>query len=196
MAQPIIPGAVWSSEETVFTLWAPSSQAVELRLYTAGSEEEAPATCARHAMAKAADGYFTLRVKGDLHGTYYDYLLQDAQGDQTVSADPEAKACGLNGLRSMVVDLSRTDPPGWLNDARPAAVAAPVVWEAHVKDFSIDPSSGVKQEWRGKYLAFTQRDTVSPEGQPTCVSYLKRLGVTHVQLQPMADFASTPEDDA
>ena len=65
-----------------------------------------------------------------------------------------------------------------------------------MKDFSCSASSGVRPEWRGKYLAFTERDTVSADGSPTCVAYLKRLGVTHVQLQPIADFASIPEDDA
>lgn len=105
-------------------------------------------------------------------------------------------ACGVNGLRSMVCDLSRTDPEGWDADVRPQRnVQSPIIWEAHVKDFSGNAHSGVREEWRGKYLAFTQDDTtLDGKGEtPTCVNYLKKLGVTHVQLQPIADFCTVDE---
>ena len=92
----------------------------------------------------------------------------------------------------MVVDLSRTDPAGWSSDSRRPAASAPVIWETHVKDFSWDASSGVRPSWRGKYLAFTEQDTMLQNGSPTCLAHLKRLGITHVQLQPIADYVSIP----
>lgn len=88
-------------------------------------------------------------------------------------------AAGINGVRSMIADLSRTDPPGWSRDQRPSIPPARrVVWEVSVRDFSQDPASGVRPAWRGKYLAFTQKGTtLHGDGvHPTCLSYLKRLG--------------------
>ena len=49
--------------------------------------------------------------------------------------------------------------------------------------------------WRGKFLAFTQQGTtLSSDGiHPTCLNYLKRLGVSYVQLMPIFDFGSVDE---
>ena len=128
-AQKRIPGAQWGKEQTLFTLWAPSSLRAELRLYSAGSEEEQPSTVGQYPMVRDAEGRFTCAVAGDLHGTYYDFCLTDIYGHLCVTADPEALACGLNGSRSMVVDLSRTDPPGWAADrALCPHDAPPVIW--------------------------------------------------------------------
>jgi len=191
-----IYGAIYSREQTQFRLWAPRAAAVELRLFPAGSESEDPRGADTFAMVQDWEGTWTVTIDGDLAGVYYEYILMDDEERRTVSADPWAKACGVNGRRSMVVDLRATDPEGWENDSRIAGSGTvPVIWETHVRDFSIDPSSGVRPEWRGKYLAFTEEDsTVDGDGvHPTCVSYLKKLGVTHVQLQPIADYCTVEE---
>ena len=62
-------------------------------------------------------------------------------------------------------------------------------------DFSQDPASGVRNAWRGKFLAFTQQGTtLNGDGvHPTCLNYLKRLGVRYVQLMPIFDFGSVDE---
>ena len=62
-----------------------------------------------------------------------------------------------------------------------------IVWEIHVRDFSISAMSGVSPEHRGKYLAFTESGTtLDGKGKiSTCVDYLKKFGVTHVQILPM-----------
>lgn len=83
-----IPGVQWSRDASSFILWAPSSLKAELRLYSAGSEEEAPSTCAQYAMTRSEDGFFSCTVKGDLHCTYYDFCLTDIYGHLCVTADP------------------------------------------------------------------------------------------------------------
>ena len=64
-----------------------------------------------------------------------------------------------------------------------------------MRDFSQDVASGVRTAWRGKYMAFTQRGTtLHGDGvHPTCLNYLKRLGVKYVQLMPIFDFGSVDE---
>ena len=89
------------------------------------------------------------------------------------TADPYARAAGVNGARSMIVDLARTDPPGWEQDKRPVIPASKrSVWEVNVRDFSQDPASGVRNAWRGKFLAFTQQGTtLNCDGvHPTCLT--------------------------
>ncbi len=134
-------------------------------------------------------------VRGDLEGVYYTYVVTN-DGRAVETADPYSKACGVNGARSMVVDLGRTDPDGWQADGHPSGIEAhPVIYELHIKDFSHDIHSGVSEEHRGKYLAFTEEDT-SLDGRgdfPTCLAYLKMLGVTYVHLLPCFDFGSVDE---
>ena len=88
----------------------------------------------------------------------------------------------------MIIDLDSTDPEGWANDKSPATspnYVDDVLYELHIRDFSIDASSGMKN--KGKYLAFTEKGTVNSCGQSTGVDYLKDLGVTHVHLLPTFD---------
>ena len=97
----------------------------------------------------------------------------------------------------MIVDLDSTDPDGWDKDTHvfQDEVTDSTVWELHVKDFSYDASSGVSEENRGKYLAFTENGTtLNGEGNiSTCIDYLKELGVNTVQLNPFYDYASVNE---
>ena len=123
-------GALYAPDKTTFTLWAPGSSAVLLQLYPTGSdEEESSRMIGCYPMENDGDGCFTASIDGDLHGIYYTYQLTYRSGYGTISADPWARACGVNGVRSMVVDLARTDPEGWQDD-RPIGRAdmAPVVW--------------------------------------------------------------------
>ena len=110
--------------------------------------------------------------KIDHKNEYYTYLV-DRNGTVNEAVDPYAKGVGANGNRGMVVDLDSTDPDGWDTDEHVLFdnPGEAVVWEVHVRDFSIDVSSGVSEANRGKYLAFTEGNTtVNGEGKiATCV---------------------------
>ena len=189
-------GAVYSKEKTSFKVWAPTAERVVLCLYTKGSSAEADDKLINeYEMNKEEKGVYTYIVDGDLDGTYYTYKVT-VEGVTNETSDVYAKASGVNSLRSMVIDLSRTNPEGWENDKH---VTFPLedteIWEVHVGDFSNDASSGIKPEHRGKFLAFTDMtSTLNGDGvHPTCVNYLKKLGVTHVHLLPSYDYGSIDE---
>ncbi|WP_258175724.1 type I pullulanase [Bifidobacterium callitrichos] len=192
-------GAIPDAYGTTFRVWAPSASGVTLRLFAVGSDGEAVESAEpleTHELTPGADGTWLVRCDGVGHGDYYDYLVRFPNGETHRTADPWARAAGVNGRRSMVVDLARTDPDGWADDRRPHIAAKDlVIWETHIGDFSADPASGIPAEHRGTYLAFTHEDTsVESEGDfPTCVAYLKRLGVTAVQLMPFYDYGSIDE---
>lgn len=186
-------GAGYTREKTVFRLWSPLSREVDLNLYQQG---DSVPCFARVPMEPVGEGVWQAVVEGDLHGVYYDYRIR-REGQCCTSADPYAKACGLNGIRSMVVDLARTDPPGWENDRAPAQEVEQIIYELHVKEFSWDPAGGFPQSVRGKYAAFLEEHiTLNRDGvHPTGLDYLKELGITHVQLMPVFDFGSVDEGE-
>lgn len=190
-------GANPAAEETVFKLWAPTACGVVVCLYATGTDAE-PGAGERgvHELHREADGVWAITLPGNLHGTYYLYRVYFPDGRMQEVVDPYARSAGANGQRGMVLDLTRAAPEGWDADARPAIPPhARSVWEVHVADFSADARSGVRPEWRGKFMGFTQPDTTldGDGAHPTCLNYLKGLGVSHVQLQPIFDYATVDE---
>lgn len=193
-------GAFPDGSGATFRVWAPTASGVMLRLFAVGSPGEAPggadAPTGVHELTPGPDGTWLARCCGVGHGTYYDYVVRFPDGTATRTADPWARAAGANGRRSMVVDLRLTDPDEWPADRRPSVPASElVIWETHIGDFSNDPHSGVPAAHRGTYLAFTDGSTsVDGTGEsPTCLAYLKRLGVTAVQIMPFYDYGSVDE---
>ncbi len=91
---------------TCFRLWSPLAEEVELRLYRDGKES----ACFRKiAMQKEERGVWSYQTAKDLHGIYYDYKIV-REKETVMLGDPYAKACGVNGIRSMVVDLKKQIP--------------------------------------------------------------------------------------
>ena len=177
---------------TCLRLWAPTAEAVTVTLYHKG---DGGAVLGTKPLARGAQGVWSVWLPGEQHGRYYTFAV--TVDDVTrETGDPYARAAGVNGVRSMIVDLARTAPSGWERDVRPnISPAQRAVWEVSVRDFSQDAASGVRPAWRGKYMAFTQQGTtLHGDGiHPTCLNYLKRLGVKYVQLMPIFDFGSVDE---
>lgn len=184
-------GSVCTEEGTSFCLWSPLSEKTELRLYKEG---EGGNSFFQVEMEKEEKGMWSYKTGENLHGVYYDFLTV-TKGKESVFGDPYAKACGVNGKRSMAVDLKETDPEGWLEDRRPEKQEETVIYELHVKEFSWDEAGGFSRENRGKYLAFTEEHTtLNNDGvHPTGLEYLKKLGITHVQIMPAYDYGSVNE---
>ena len=177
---------------TCLRLWAPTAAAVTVTLYHKG---DGGAVLGTEPLVRGAHGVWSVWLPGEQHGRYYTFAVT-VDGITRETGDPYARAAGVNGVRSMIVDLARTAPSGWERDVRPTIPPAQrAVWEVSVRDFSQDAASGVRPAWRGKYMAFTQQGTtLHGDGiHPTCLNYLKRLGVKYVQLMPIFDFGSVDE---
>ena len=166
-------GAVYSPEQTVFKVWSPTATEVTLNRFATGSDSEEGAenlgTVAMEKLMKGDGswtGVWTATVTGDIVDTYYTYTIKcthpkSGAAQTAETQDVYSVATGVNGRRSMVCDLSKTNPDGWENDTHvvPEKQTDSTVWELHVKDFSWDPASGVSEENRGKFLAFTENGT-------------------------------------
>ncbi len=184
-------GNTYSKNKTAFRVWAPTATEVSLVTYT--SAESNASTGILTAMASDVNGTWTASLNGDKNGLIYNYRVT-VDGVLREAVDPYVRATIVNGLRGVVVDLSKTDPKGW-SSKKPKFSGRPsdaVIYELHVRDLSIDASSGVKAANAGKYLAFAETK-VRKSGISTAVASIKELGVTHVELLPVFDFASVDE---
>ena len=189
-------GATVRGPATTFALWAPTARAVWLCRYDTGS---APATHLEALRANTRSGVWSLTRRGRLDGQYYTYLVDvftRAQGGSFVRnrvTDPYSLSLTTDSQRSYIADLNAPalKPPGWDATARPERVKAPtdlVIYELHVRDFSISDAS-VPAPHRGKYLAFTDSGSNGMQH----LQRLSQAGVTDVHLLPVFDIASVPE---
>lgn len=182
-------GITYSSSNSTFKLWAPTATKVEVVLYDNAVTE----TGITHAMTRQSAGVWTLNLVGDLAGKFYTYTVYFADGSVNKDAmDPYAKSASVNGEKAAIIDLNTTNPAGFYSNSGPAVASAAdaIVYELHVRDMSIDPSASFVN--KGKYLAFTEKG-LTLNGEPVGIDHLKKLGITHVQLLPIYDFATVDE---
>ena len=183
-------GASIEGKNTTFKVWAPTASRVVLNLFKSGHEGDAYKTVK---MSRGDKGVWSSTEECG-HGTYYTYTVKTVLGTAEAT-DPYAKASGVNGDRSMVVDLSLTDPEGFSGSRLKNNIknySEAVIWEVHVRDFS---NKITDSEYKGKYLAFTETGLVNEYGESVGLDYLKKLGVTHVHLLPVYDYATVDERD-
>lgn len=185
-------GFTWTKESTTFKVWAPTASAVSVNLYESGTKgtDDLIKTVE---MTKGDKGVWSVTVEGDLNKTYYTYSSTVA-GVTNEACDPYAKTTGVNGNRAMVLDMASTNPEGWANDKNPNAgmdFTDAFIYELHVRDLSIDKSSGITNA--GKYLGIAELGTKNAAGYATGLSHMVDLGITHLHLNPVYDYATVDE---
>ena len=183
-------GFNYTPEITTFKMWSPAAQEVTLNLYQEGNGDNLIGT---FKMKRGNSGEWTYQMSGDQKNRYYTYQIR--QNGELLQEKPDlySVAVGVNGLRSMIVDLDETDPENWNSDQRPELKEYTdiIIYEMHIRDMSIHESSGATH--KGKYLALTETGTKSPGGLNTGIDHIKELGVTHVHLLPTFDHRSIDE---
>lgn len=187
-------GSIYSKRKTKFRLWAPTAEDVKLVLFEDGDKSlEKQILQMKKGNKKGLYGVWEVSVPGDLHGVYYQFNVF-IHGIRANTSDPYAKACGVNGKRSMVVDLSRTNPVGW-EKVKVPTVKSPsdvVAYEIHVADVTSSPTWNGSEAVRRTFEGVVESGT-SYEGVATGFDHICNLGVTHVQLLPIFDFSSVDE---
>ena len=183
-------GLTYTPQASTIKLWAPSADCVQLNVYDQGSESEAIETVQ---MERGAKGTWKATLKGDRKGQFYTF--QVTTEGKTLSETPGVwnKAVGVNGLRAAIIDLADTNPEGWTEDKHVEVKNHTdiVIYEMHHRDFSISDNSGITN--KGKFLALTEKGTLTPEGLASGIDHLKELGITHVHILPSYDYGSIDE---
>ncbi len=138
-----------------------------------------------------AEGYtdvYQVSVAGDHHLKPYNFQVNGIS-----VRDPYGKMVEPNTQHNIVLDMSVTElANGW--SARPALIEREdaIIYEVHIRDFTIAPEAGTSAEKRGKYLGMVEAGT-EHNGVSTGIDHLVELGVTHVQIMPTYDFGSCPD---
>ena len=182
-------GALYEKEGTLLRVWTPTAKSVEVWIY-ADDSFKGPST--KIEMVQKSKGIFEAYLPGDQHGTIYVYKILFLNNRESISVDPYARATTVNGMKSVIADLNRTNPDGW--GERLPAFGLPeeaIIYELHIRDFSISETSGIVN--KGKFLGLTEKNTQNASGRKTGLDYLIDLGITHIQILPMFDYATVDE---
>ena len=194
-------GLTYTPVSSTFRIWSPVAEKAEIIFYktSLGSDK-----IESLAMERSVSGTWVKKVDRNLKGVFYVFRIFHHGKWLDEVPDPYAKAVGTNGKRAMVLDLKDTDPLGWQTDRSPVFSSRKnlkpglgglpvdaVVYEAHVRDLTIDESSGV--QYRGKFRGLSEEATMNIGGVQTALDHIQELGVTHVHLLPSYDFYSVDE---
>ncbi len=183
-------GLTFVNDKIQIAVWSPDAEAIFINVYR---DCESKSTLFTKALAKLQSGNWSVSLDDSLIGYTYTFSVQRMGQASREVVDPYVKSTCANGNRGAFVDVSQTNPDGWENDKLLSRneYDPVVLYELHVRDFSMDPNSGMK--YNGKYLAFSESNTIGKDGLPTGLDYISSLGISHIHLLPVFDFASIDE---
>ncbi len=192
-------GATYTPEKTTWKVWTPNATRVQLKLYATGSDMESGAAVLdkQDMTFDKTTGVWSIALNGDYKDVYYTYIITTSAGTKE-TYDVYAKAAGVNGDRSMVVDLDSTDPDGWDKDEHVFLdqQTEAGLWEVHIADLTSSDTSGVDKNYQGKYLGFAEGGlTINGKdgAKSVGIDYLVEQGINAVHIQCPFDFASGDE---
>ncbi len=182
-------GCSVEGEETVFRLFAPQAERVQLVRFERWQDKSGPL----YDLAKDADGVWDLRLPGNFEGQYYVYRLNgrhpasDAVFSDLDIADPYSRSViRLNHYtypsKTHILNDHSFD---WEDDRWVCPKLEDlIIYELHVRDMTLHDSSGVPDEKRGTYLGLVHPKTRGG------IDYIRALGVNAVELLPVHEFAN------
>ena len=187
-------GVRYSSSGVTASVWAPTAQLVELRVYS----QELRLVDSKPMQRDNATGIWSFTGSlAELDKKYYRYRVtayspETKRVQRREVTDPYSVSLSPNGIHSQFVNLqdAETQPSGWDAHQSPAATALEQIsiYEIHVRDFSVSDQSTTPAN-RGKYLAFTETNSVPMQH----LRSLKDAGLTHVHFLPINDSSNVNE---
>lgn len=175
-------GYTYDVNQTAFALWAPTAYRVKLEVSKNGCHYS-------YEMRRDDHGVFRYTILENLENATYVYLVR-VNGEWKETIDPYACASIENARRSAVIDLNKIKVKDYPLPEMKSMCDA-IIYETSVRDFTIQSNTGVKVP--GTFRGFVQENETTRE-KCTGFTYLKSLGITHVQLMPVFDFGSVDEN--
>lgn len=179
-------GAIYSKEKTVFRVFSPLASEVIVGL---ADEDNKKSYCS---LKRLKCGVYQGEEEGDLDGCKY-IIIARINGVYKVTADPYAKALGLNSRYGFIVNMDKLSSIP-LNDEKLPPFSHPS--EASVYELDIrDMTSLTSLPNKGTYNALSSEGLKDEKGNPIGIDYIASLGVSHVQLMPTFDFQTLADED-
>ncbi|MBU9713804.1 type I pullulanase [Evansella tamaricis] len=180
-ATEAVLGPSFGKDGTLFSLWAPTATSVIISLNNK-----------LYSLNRSEKGVWSTYIEGNWHGAVYEFEIT-INGKVEWVIDPYAKGLLANSEKGVVIDPEKTVPFHGKRIDRPKidSLFDTIIYELHVRDATVSQSSGVHN--KGTFLGLTETNTMTSGGFSTGLSYIKELGITHVQLLPINDFARVDE---
>ncbi len=209
-------GAYYTKKATSFSIWSPNSSNVTVDVTPVGGTTTSY-TCEKGFTVNGdypdTNNIYGVTVSGDLALAEYQFKIggvavRDPYGKMIKYDGNQQKTNKLadgteNGYSytsyagpsvNIVMDMSQTDPTdGWAERPVLENRCDAIVYEVHINDFTSDSTWGGTSTNAGKFPGMTETGTTYSSGSTTVktgLDHLKELGITHVQLLPMYDFAT------
>jgi len=168
-------GSIYSKNKTDFALWAPLATAVFLCID--GKE---------FFMERTEKGVYRYSYQGNHEDKEYHFKVAN-NGVILNTIDPYCKAVSCNSKESVVVDLEKIKEIGKVDPGfETERYTDAIIYELHVRDFT--EGSGTDIVNKGTYAGLVEEGRKTTNGNFAGIDYLKKLGITHVQLQPIQDY--------
>lgn len=188
-------GAVYSKDKTIFRVWSKGAEEISLKIYGKDGHDLTKKYEKIVLMKSFDNGLFEVEIEGDLHGVYYNYIVKNKDKEEE-AVDIYAKATSVNGKRGMVVNMKLTNPENFESHEIPKLdnIMDTIIYEMHVRDFTIDSTCNVDDKLKGKFLGVVEENKVL-EGTDIKVGFdhLLDLGVNTIHLLPSFDYKSVDE---
>lgn len=202
-------GVTFSKEYINLRIWAPTAFQVDLCIFD--NWYDIKEKLSYRMIGENDSGTFNLRINRKTNESkFYMYKIYlrdiDSDGIEYIKinyvVDPYAVSVGINGEKGYLVDINsiKVMPYGWLLDKRPELLKKEdsIIYELHLRDFTISEDSGIDKEVRGKYLGLSKEGALYKEKESeicvkTGIDHLKELGITHIHILPIFDFGSVDE---
>ncbi len=179
-------GLIYSKERSIFKVFAPTATKVRLNIYDSLDSKNKKS----FQLEEGEKGIWSIEIKGDLKGKYYSYNVDGALSLFDYNrelVDPYAKCVIANTRKALIIDLD--DYPKSNECCKKNHIKDSIIYEIHIRDISIDNSSGIKH--KGKYLGLTEKESFlnnEDKNIKTAFSHIKELGINTIQIMPLQDF--------
>ncbi|NCC49996.1 MAG: hypothetical protein EOM20_02150 [Spartobacteria bacterium] len=199
-------GAILDKERqvTTYRLFAPRATSVHLCIFDGPYYEKHKPEYVRikpverYLMWKdPADSVWEITLRGLDTGAYYAFNVDGPSGNGegfnplARIGDPYARAAAHAENNSIVIDPDETNRwfGGWTDQAFSTSPSEDVViYECHLRDMTIHPSSGVPEALRGTYEGLLASD-----GTGTGLDHLRAMGFNTIEFLPLSEFNNGPE---
>lgn len=187
-------GLTFSGSQVTFKTWIPVGEKVELLLFKEAGDFKT--SDASYEMTRGDKGVWSYTLNNSAGYKYYQYKITRG-GTAVVVSDIWGKAASPDSVASQIVNIS-TDSScapegGWeteytnpfgANRTETKKYTDAIIYEMHIRD------------WSRAYVPGSTGKFIDLADSTKFVEHLKDLGITHVQLVPVFDYAQTNDDES